>query len=152
MSNKRGTLTLLLVIFIVVVFASIALAISTPSVLGKVAALALLLAVLIAGGWYLHSEFTNIKNRLERKLGKLTVAVEKESAEILHGKYLEIHDLYLKLHEKHKPRFYNKIQKLLKRIETQFVAEKKIRELLHGIHEKKLDKQKEDYSEMQNHY
>jgi parallel beta-helix repeat protein/cysteine-rich repeat protein len=110
-----------------------------PSIIGAMlpespiarnATLASLAAVLIFGGVYASWYLSSSRNRLKRKLRKITPLLGEESHDILKAGYLDIYHLYLKLSEGHKQNYYSKVTKLREKLEDQLKAEKRIQELL----------------------
>jgi parallel beta-helix repeat protein len=100
------------------------------SPLARNATLASLAAVLIFGGVYASWYLTSSRNKLKRKLRKITPLLGEESHDILKAGYLDIYHLYLKLSEGHKQNYYSKVTKLREKLEDQLKAEKRIQELL----------------------
>ena len=100
------------------------------SPIARNATLASLAAVLIFGGVYASWYLTSSRNKLKRKLRKITPMLGEESHDVLKAGYLDIYHLYLKLSEGHKQNYYSKVTKLREKLEEQLKAEKRIQELL----------------------
>ncbi len=114
------------------------------SPLARNATLASIAALLIFGGVYASWYLASPRNKLKRKLRKISPLLGEESHDVLKAGYLEIYHLYLRLSEGHKQNYYGKVTKLREKLEEQLKAEKKVQELLED-HSGDIKEQKETY-------
>lgn len=94
--------------------------------------------------WALHST----PETLKRKINKILKIIFYESLEVLKVHYLDILNLYLKLSDRHKPKFYPKIVDIKEKLESHFQTEKNVRTLLHQAEGKALADLKQIYDKL----
>lgn len=110
----------------------------------------LLMGVIIGliGIIILFSQLLGKKRKLHWRLGQIEKLLARESLETLKGKYREIYNLYLKIKEKDKQHFYERIKQLRERLEEQLKAEKRLQQLLGISATGTLEERKKRYEEI----
>ncbi|MFC1686819.1 hypothetical protein ACFL0E_00495 [Nanoarchaeota archaeon] len=91
--------------------------------------LSLIAVIVIFSIIFVYFEFVYPPVRLKRKLSKIEMLIEEEPIELLKSKYDGIYNLYLKLSEIKKKKYYPSIIWLREKIESYIQAEKEIEEL-----------------------
>ncbi len=90
--------------------------------------------------------------KLQKRLKQMEKLVAVDSAEKLKDKYVEIYNLYLKLKEKDKQHFYDRIIQLRERLEGQLKAEKKLQHVLEKPAGGTIEEKRKQYEEMKAWY
>ena len=117
----------------------------------KLGSLIVLGLVIILVGIFSYFELAHKPSRLSRKLKEIKKLLPHESAEFLKDKYLQAHNIYVKLSDKHKAKFHEHLTKIHHQIEEHLTAEKKIQEISYNLG-KTLAQQKKNYLAMLKHY
>lgn len=154
MGNTRGSIILTFIVVVILVAG-----LSSGYFLVKNEELKLVLLLMVAvigfiGLLLIIFQLLGPRHKLSKRLKKVEKLVSVESLETLKDKYLEIYNLYLKLKEKDKPHFYDRVLQLREKLEGQLKAEKKVQQLLEKIKGEKgaVEEQKKCYEEMRSLY
>ena len=145
---ERGPITAFFIYIVIVVSGLITFYLVAPEDYRTYFFLPLVAAVTIIGVlllvWALHST----PETLRRKINHLLKIIFYETLEVLKVHYMDILNLYLKLSDKHKPKFYPKRVDIKEKLESHFQTEKNVRTLLHQAEDKALADLKKIYDEL----
>ena len=103
----------------------------------------LFIIVLIVGLVYIYMQLTSVETKMRRKLKYVKKLVGKVSIDFMKHHYNQLHQIYSKLPERHKPHYGRQVNKIHQELETMLVAEKKIQALMAEAGDKTIEEQKE---------
>ncbi len=102
----------------------------------KKISLAVLAFVLLVILITIYKNKIHLPHSLQKRLTKAESVLQQESIETIKAFYLKIYNLYLKLSEKQKQKFYSRINALRENIEKILQAEKKVKDGLAQLESK----------------
>jgi amino acid transporter len=98
--------------------------------------------------WMIHST----PYKLNKKLVKIRKIIFHEPLEILKKLYGEIYDLYMRLSDRHKPKYYHKVVAVRHKLEEHMQSEKEVATLLHKAEGKSITELKGLYNNLYVHF
>lgn len=149
LAQKRGTLNVLIGIFVVILVILLIVFFISESEAIKVLAFSLFLFIFFAGGIYFLLHFISVVPKLKKRLREVDTLSRDGSVDELKSVYMEVYHLYMKASEGHKRNFYTKVNHLREKIEEMLRAEKKIEGLLEKAKTGSIGEQRKHYEELQ---
>ncbi|MFH1275613.1 MAG: hypothetical protein ABIH82_00715 [Candidatus Woesearchaeota archaeon] len=149
---ERGSIKVVFIYVVIAISVLITFYVTLPKETVKIYLLPFIALAAVMGTGLVYWAINSTPEKIKRKIKKITQLVTHESAEVLKDLYLEIYNLYMRLSDKHKAKYYPHVVRIRKHLESHMQAEKTLQTLLHETEGKTLPQLKSIYEQIYAHF